>query len=152
MTAIEFNYHDGGRADSGYIGEAKDCVVRAIAIAAELPYEQVKIDLTQRQADYAKNHRDRHAKKIQKRNDVMHAGVHKPVYASYIESLGFRWVSTMSVGSGCTVRLTTKDLPTGRLICRLSKHLCSVIDNVLYDTHDCSRMGRRCVYGYWIKV
>jgi len=25
-----------------------------------------------------------------------------------------------------------------------------VIDGVLHDTHDCSRDGTRCVYGYWL--
>jgi hypothetical protein len=25
-----------------------------------------------------------------------------------------------------------------------------VIDGVLHDTHDCTRGGTRCVYGYWI--
>ena len=39
--------------------------------------------------------------------------------------------------------------PPGRLIVSVSRHLCAVIDGVLYDTHDCSRSGTRCVYGYW---
>jgi hypothetical protein len=26
-----------------------------------------------------------------------------------------------------------------------------VIDGVIHDTHDCSRGGTRCVYGYWRK-
>jgi hypothetical protein len=24
-----------------------------------------------------------------------------------------------------------------------------MIDGIIYDTHDCSRRGKRCVYGYW---
>jgi hypothetical protein len=24
-----------------------------------------------------------------------------------------------------------------------------MIDGVIHDTHDCSRRGKRCVYGYW---
>ena len=32
---------DGGRADAGFIGEAGDCVTRAISLALDLPYEEV---------------------------------------------------------------------------------------------------------------
>ena len=38
---MEFNFNDGGRADAGYKGRTGDCVTRAVAIAAELPYKQV---------------------------------------------------------------------------------------------------------------
>ena len=38
---IDFNFNDGGRADAGYKGTTGDCVTRAIAIAAELPYKEV---------------------------------------------------------------------------------------------------------------
>ena len=47
--------------------------------------------------------------------------------------------------------LDEDELPKGRLICHVSRHSCAVIDGVLNDTYDCSRMGTRCVYGYWIK-
>jgi hypothetical protein len=40
-------------------------------------------------------------------------------------------------------------LPNGRLIARCSRHLVAVIDGVIHDTHDSSRDGTRCVYGYW---
>ena len=57
----------------------------------------------------------------------------------------------MQIGSGCQVHLRANELPTGRLIVRLSKHSVAVIDHVIHDTHDCSRRGNRCVYGYWAK-
>ena len=38
---MEFNFNDGGRAKAGYKGRTGDCVTRAVAIAAELPYKQV---------------------------------------------------------------------------------------------------------------
>jgi hypothetical protein len=50
----------------------------------------------------------------------------------------------------------------GRLVVRVSKHVCAVIDGVIRDTHDPSRvtevlgadgrvrLAHRCVYGYWI--
>jgi hypothetical protein len=55
----------------------------------------------------------------------------------------------MQIGSGCTVHLRPKELPAGRLVVSVSKHLTAVIDGVIHDTHDCSRRGTRCVYGYW---
>ncbi len=55
----------------------------------------------------------------------------------------------MKIGQGCTVHLRADELPGGRLIVRVSRHMCAVIDGVIHDTHDPSRAGTRCVYGYW---
>ena len=55
----------------------------------------------------------------------------------------------MSIGSGCKVHLRADELPSGRLIVSLANHVVAVIDGVLHDTHDSSRDGTRCVYGYW---
>ena len=38
---MDFVYNDGGRAAAGYKGRAGDCVVRAIAIATQKPYQDV---------------------------------------------------------------------------------------------------------------
>ena len=38
---MEFNFNDGGRAEAGYKATTGDCVTRAVAIAAELPYKEV---------------------------------------------------------------------------------------------------------------
>lgn len=57
----------------------------------------------------------------------------------------------MKVGSGCQMRLNAKELPSGRLIAKVSKHLVAVIDGVVHDTEDPSRGGTRCVYGYFRK-
>ena len=40
-TTPMFVYNDGGREAAGYKGKAGDCVCRAIAIAARLPYQEV---------------------------------------------------------------------------------------------------------------
>jgi hypothetical protein len=58
----------------------------------------------------------------------------------------------MAIGSGCTVHLRDGELPQGRLIVAVSKHIVTVIDGVIRDTHDPSRDGTRCVYGYWRKA
>ena len=57
----------------------------------------------------------------------------------------------MRIGTGCKVHLKSDELPIGRIIVRLSKHVCAVIDGVINDTYDCSREGTRCVYGYYKK-
>ena len=57
----------------------------------------------------------------------------------------------MKVGGGCQVHLRATELPSGTLIVRVSKHLSAVIDGVIQDTHNPSRGGSRCVYGYYIK-
>jgi hypothetical protein len=56
-------------------------------------------------------------------------------------------------GSARAARFTCADeLPAGRLIVRVSKHLVAVVDGVIHDTHDCTRAGERCVYGYFRKA
>ena len=49
----------------------------------------------------------------------------------------------------CTVHLRADELPAGRIIASLSRHVVAVIDGVIHDIYDPSRDGTRCVYGYW---
>ena len=138
-----FHYNDGGRSAAGYKGLAGDCVVRAIAIAAETPYQDVYcgINLVARQFE-----RRTRCKGI----SCARQGVYRQTYRRYLAYLGWRWVPTMGIGTGCTVRMRSGDLPRGRIIVALSRHLAAVVDGVLHDTADTSRGGRRCVYGYWL--
>jgi hypothetical protein len=55
----------------------------------------------------------------------------------------------MQVGSGCQVHLRTEELPKGRLVVRLSRHLTAVVDGVIHDIYNPDRRGTRCVYGYF---
>ncbi len=55
----------------------------------------------------------------------------------------------MQVGSGCRVHLKAEELPKGRLVVRLSRHVTAVIDGVIYDIYNPERRGSRCVYGYF---
>ena len=50
------------------------------------------------------------------------------------------------------MHLAKDELPNGRLIVRVSKHITAVINGVIHDTHDFSRDGTRCVYGYFTKA
>lgn len=146
---------DGGRADAeghGGVRGTGDCVTRAIAIATGLPYAQVYAELTEAQRLWCHSSRSRQAKRIVEngRWQARH-GVVREVYEAYLLSLGWSWVPIMKIGSGTTTHLAVGELPNGRIIARLSRHLCAVIDGVIHDTHDCSRGGTRAVYGYFIK-
>lgn len=136
----QFQEDDGGRKAAGYRGSTGDCVTRSIAIASGRPYQEVYNHINM----LATNERG-------VRRSKARTGVFKKTYHTYILSLGFEWVPCMQIGQGCNVHLRHDELPAGRLIARLSKHLCAVIDGVIHDTYDPSRGGTRCVYGYYIK-
>lgn len=161
-------YDDGGRSLAGYVGTAGDCVTRSIAIATGRPYAEVYVALWGELREYASTRRDRTAKRIArkggKRGTTPRNGVSRKVFGPYLESLGWEWVPTMRIGSGCTVHLADGELPGGRLIVLVSKHLTAVIDGVIFDTFDPQRegdtfypadgappkkIGGRCVYGYF---
>ena len=141
---MEFHKNDGGRDASGYRGKAGDCVCRAIAIATEKPYQEI-YDLIN---SFAEN--ERKGKRKRGKSSARN-GVYKATIRKVMEKLGWKWVPTMFIGSGCKVHLTPNELPKGRLVVSVSKHTTCVVDGVLNDTYDCSRDGTRCVYGYFTK-
>ncbi len=143
--------NDGGRAAAGFVGGAGDCVVRSIAIATQLPYIKVYEDLRDANARYAQERDNKLSRMLKQRGSSPRNGNHRNVFHEYILQQGFDWVPTMKVGAGCQVHLRPDELPKGTLIVKVSKHLTTVIDGVLHDTHDPSRNGSRCVYGYYIK-
>ena len=134
MEQLGYHYTDGGRLEAGFKGRAGDCFTRAVAIATRRPYREV-YDMVSAELGKGKSPRDGVPAKI----------MHKVL----VDRLGWFWTPTMSVGSGCRVHLNATDLPRGRMICRLSRHLCAVVDAVVHDDHDPRRGGSRCVYGYW---
>ena len=140
--ASYFRFHDGGRAAAGYHGKTGDCVVRSIAIATGLPYQHI-YDMVNRAST-----RERTGTRKRGISNAR-TGVYKSTIHRVMRELGWVWTPTMQIGSGCTVHLRPSQLPHGRLVVSVSKHLTAMIDGVIYDTHDCSRRGRRCVYGYW---
>jgi hypothetical protein len=116
--------------------------VRAIAIATGVRYQDI-YDLVNHAAL-----RERTGKRKSGISDAR-TGVYKGSIHRVMQHLGWEWTPTMQIGSGCTVHLRADELPPGRLVVSVSKHLTAVIDGVIHDTHDCSRRGTRCVYGYW---
>lgn len=167
---MQFIHDDGGRAAAGFKGSAGDCVARAIAIVSGRPYAEVYRKLADGQDS------ERKSKGRSARNGIH---VTRKWFKDYMASIGFTWVPTMAIGSGCKTHLTDGELPMGRLVVSVSKHYTSVIDGVIRDTHDPQRdmaifekfpgwedcelkagqkrnqngvftISRRCVYGYWI--
>lgn len=147
---MKFIFDDGGRTAAAFKGEANDCATRAVAIAAELPYAEVYKALADINAKERKTKRARAwAGKRSARNGVYTKHV---AFKRYMKALGWQWTPTMQIGSGCKVHLRADELPRGRLIVSVSRHLCAVVDGVVHDTHDPSDEGRRCVYGYWSRA
>lgn len=136
---MRFQFNDGGRYRRGKGG---DCVTRAIAIALEKPYTEVENALKVLAMS------ERITKRRRTRSTVT-SGVHRVTYDRYLKAQGWIWTPTMHIGRGCTVHMRAEELPGGRLIVSLSRHLAAVIDGVLHDIGDCTRQGTRCVYGYW---
>jgi hypothetical protein len=167
---MEFVYDDGGRAAAGFKGSAGDCVVRAIAIASGKPYQEVydALNVLSKQARSGRRLvKSAYGSKYVPASSSR-TGVQRKVYEPYLLSLGFRWTPTMKIGSGCKVHLLADELPKGRLIVAVSRHLTCIIDGVIHDTYSPQRGelaymkagpdGRaivdhispeRCVYGYY---
>lgn len=141
---MDFIKNDGGRAAAGYKGLTGDCACRAIAIAAEMPYQEV-YDLILR---FAKEE-----KPSKTRRGISHprTGVHMVTMKAVMEHLGWYWVPTMGIGTGTTTHLRKHELPRGRIVVRLSRHFAAVLDGVVHDTYRPDRGGQRAVYGYWAK-
>ncbi len=137
---MTYVYHDGGRAAAGYKGYAGDCVVRALTIANSEDYGVVYGELAHLMREMPRKARGK---------TTPRDGVPMPLIHHYLGARGWTWVPTMMIGQGCKVHLRADELPEGRLIARVTRHICAVIDGAIYDTFDPSRDGTRCVYGYW---
>jgi len=133
---VEFAYDDGGRRAAGFRGATGDCVTRAIAIATTRDYREIYDSLNG-------------AVRARGATGSARTGLFRDVYQPWLESIGWHWVATMRIGQGCRVHLRADELPTGRIIARLSGHMCAVIDGTVRDIHDPRRGGTRCVYGYF---
>lgn len=143
VLVMDFVYDDGGRAAAGYKGTTSDCVVRAIAIALQKPYQEVYDEIN------IESSRER-PRKNGKRSGAR-TGVFRTTYDRYLLRHGWVFRPTMGIGTGCKVHLRAGELPSGTIITRLSKHVCAVVNGVVHDLNDPSREGTRCVYGYYEK-
>lgn len=129
---MKFVYDDGGRSKYFKASNVSDCAIRAISIATQKDYKEVYNAL--KELNGGQSCRDGTPKKVSKK---------------YLISVGWKWHPCMTIGSGCQVHLTREELPNGRIVAEVSRHLVAIVDGVIHDTYDCSREGSRCVYGYW---
>ena len=139
---MNHKYDDGGRGQAGYKGLTGDCVVRAIAIATKRPYQEIYDMANSLSVGERRGKRKRGISNSR-------TGIYKPTIHRIMEKLGWTWTPTMGIGTGCKVHLKDGELPMGRLVVSVSKHMTAVIDGVIHDTHDPARKGTRCVYGYF---
>lgn len=138
-------YNDGGRAAAKFKGHTGDCLCRAVAIVTGRDYAEVYDEIN---AACKKEYRT----KGRRAPSSARMGVYRPTAKRYLEGLGFTHTATMGIGTGCKVHLRADELPAGRLLVSVSKHWTVMIDGLVHDTHDCTRKGTRCVYGYWTKA
>jgi hypothetical protein len=142
LKPLPWVYNDGGRSLVSK-GKARDCVTRAVAIVTGLPYETIYEAINEESM--------RERPRAGRKRSSAREGVLKATTRRYLASLGAVWHPTMAIGSGCKVHLRVGEIPSkGRLIVKVSKHVCAVIDGVIYNTHDPSREGNRCVYGWYV--
>jgi hypothetical protein len=146
-------YTDGGREAAGYRGRTGDCVIRAITLAvypevvadptseaAGIRYKTMYRALQERQREYMG------ASKALGRNSVRN-GVYTVVYREMLKDAKWKWTPTKSAKPKTYLR--REDLPGGRLIVEVNRHLVAVIDGTIYDQFDSGRDGTRPVYGFW---
>ena len=124
-------------------------MARAIAIAAQKPYREVHDALVVRSVQHAHVDNSAYGKWARRKGGVRafdaDHGCPPGAYGPYLESLGWKFTSTKDQ----RIRLRADELPSGRLIVEVHRHLVAVIDGAIHDTHDCGRAGRRPVVGYW---
>lgn len=129
---MNYNFNDGGRKNAGFKGSTGDCGVRALAIALDMDYKIAYNLLAQANKDmgFAKSARN---------------GIHKNIYNSVLNKLGWFWVSAPKfVGR----KARCSDLK-GIVIAQQAGHFVTVINGIPQDTWDCSN---KMVYGYWVNL
>ncbi len=141
---MDFVYNDGGRSEAGFKGATGDCVTRAIALVTGKPYIEVYNALNELAQD------ERIGKRKKKKSNAR-TGVYKRTSKKYLSSLGWKFKALMLIGTGCKAHLKKDELPNGTIIAVVSRHFTVVKDGVIYDTHNPSRGGTRCVYGYYYR-
>lgn len=149
---MNFIYDDGGREAAGFKGKTGDCACRAIAIATQMPYKEVYDLINEYGKAERANRKSRRGNTHNGHRSDARTGVYADTMRKIMERLGWKWHPTMAIGKGCTVHLRKDELPSGRIVCNVSRHFVAVIDGVVHDTYDSTRDENRCVYGYYSKA
>ena len=120
---MKFKKSDGGRYKAGWTGKnAGDCVARAIAIALNLPYKEVRKELDSINNEMTGGF-----------ETTTNHGTSAPIYHRFLVNHG--WEPVITKGS------YLKDLPAqGTYFAVMTGHVAAVVDDTLYDAWD----SRRC--------
>ena len=128
----DFTYNDGGRSLYFKGRDAGDCVARAMAIALQLDYKTCYDQLAAANVEAG-------GKKTARN------GLLRKTYEKVLNEHGWIWHPAPKF-KGRKARYY--NLPKGRLIMRMAKHVSALVDGEIHDTWDCSK---KMVYGYFVK-
>jgi len=123
---------DSGRISSGYFYERNDCTVRALALAAKIPYAE------------AHSHLKAHGRKAGK--GVMH----KPLVAAYDKYVGEHHRTSVYKRDLPTVAAFITAHPVGTFIVNVRGHVFALIDGLQHDLCPALAKPRCRVMGYWV--
>jgi hypothetical protein len=145
---------DGGRKAAGYRGTTGDCVIRALTLAV---YPEVVADPTTETAGTRYKTMYRALQERQRQwtgkatlgRDSVRNGVYTFVYREMLNDAKWRHTQINTMVPRPKIHLKREELPGGRLLVELNRHLVAVIDGTIYDQFDSSRDGARIVNGYW---
>ncbi|GAB5407009.1 MAG: DUF2786 domain-containing protein [Aureliella sp.] len=118
---MDFIWNDGGRATSGFVGSAGDCVPRSIAIGSGLAYRDVYDAIGKRTAKSPRG------------------GVETTAAEAYLDDLGWTAHSVDRYGFDAGL-LALGRIPKGIVIVDLVRrdrkggHYCCLVDHVVHDT------------------
>lgn len=132
---LQFVWDDGGRLRYGYPPFANDCAARAVAIATQLPYQQVY--------DYI-NHlaRVERVRLFGARSSAENGVRLETMQRLLVWEMGWVWHHN-STG------MALNQLPPGRLVVRIGRHYTALIDGVIRDVFNPTLKKWRVVVGYW---
>ena len=138
-AAKTFVRDDGGRAKAGFTpADVADSLCRSLAIVTRRDYAEVHQEINAWARDQG----------IRRRSPA-EGGLYIEEHKEFLKQSGLVWVPTMQIGKGCEIHLRKEELPRGRLVVRISKRWTAAVNGMVHDTHDPSREGTRCVYGYY---
>lgn len=131
---IGYVFDDGGRKKAGYKGRTTDCIVRAIAIATQLPYEEVYKRIADMRYKWGYSRTGKGGRLPVR---PMPQGFRRPKKETrmkrYMKAFGFQKVR---LPRGPKPTYTEAYKKYGNCIVKTTKHICALREGALHDTFD----------------
>lgn len=132
MPIYKYQYTDGGKSLSKRPKQINDCTVRALAIVANIAYDEA-YDL------------------LSERGRICNKRFFFPNKAKddCIAGLILKWKSFPAIKGQERMNIGKFGIehPKGIYVCKTAKHVFAVIDGVVYDSFE--SYPERCIYGMW---